>query len=586
MAKTYEFQSKLNTLPMNNLIDASSNFLEWVEPLISKEQFAKIKEELDSFNKQEGQILHKKLKDWSLKNDGSWLASLWEDMYLDIREPMAIDVNYFVKIRTEHLKDKYKSTQIAAFIINKLMDIYESLENENFEPEMIKTTPLCMSAYKKMFKATRIPKKNKDEYIIKEKSPQSYVLIMYKNHMFKLDLHDEKAKRYSYNTIVNSLNNLINSNIETNDTSIGLITTEYRDNAALLLEEILKQKQNQESFEIIKNAVFAVCIDEDSKDLYEFGKTLIGTNESNRYFDKNIQLIFNQKGDFGFNLEHTGADAGSWINVINIINEEFKNIDNYIKEISNEAISYSKLKWIISKDLQSKLHEVQKKHKEKINDISFEIINCEFGNSKIKSLGYSPDAFLHLALQLAQYRTFNKLQSTYEAVATRIYKNGRTECSRPISNELIKFIKAYESKTYSTETLQELMANSCKKHSQRIKDCLGSKGVERYYFALKKMFDKFNNELNLDKLPDFFNNEAYKKLTYSYLSTSRIESKYFNLGGFGPVVPNGFGFWYNLLENEINMNLITKKSINASRSKKFAQEILKALKDLKELASK
>jgi hypothetical protein len=29
-------------------------------------------------------------------------------------------------------------------------------------------------------------------------------------------------------------------------------------------------------------------------------------------FKKNLQLIFNKDADFGFNLEHTGADAGAW----------------------------------------------------------------------------------------------------------------------------------------------------------------------------------------------------------------------------------------------------------------------------------
>ena len=130
------------------------------------------------------------------------------------------------------------------------------------------------------------------------------------------------------------------------------------------------------------------------------------------------------------------------------------------------------------------------------------------------------------------------------------------------------------------------MSDAGKKHSSRIKDCLGSNGVERYFYALKSMYNLFGKELGLKEMPEFFNDFGYKQLTYSYISTSRIESKNFDLGGFGPVVPDGFGFWYNLLDNRIDMNLITYKSINEDNVKLFADSIVKSMKDLAKLASK
>ncbi|MDC0933555.1 choline/carnitine O-acyltransferase, partial [Arcobacteraceae bacterium] len=557
MSNTYKYQKQLSSLPMSNLNDASENLLNWIEPLVSTDKFNTTKSTLENFISKEGPILHKKLEEYSLQNDGNWLAPLWKDMYLDIREPVVIDVNYYVKIITEHLKDKYSATNIAGVIINKLTDIYESVADETFEPETIKNTPLCMDAYKEMFKATKIPKLNRDEYSVIPKSKTSHIIVMYKNHMFKLNLTDLNGNRYSYQMIVNTLNSLIDSKIEVNETSVGLLTTAYRDEAAILLEEIISVEQNCENFEVLKDALFMVCMDEDSKDLHEFGMSLIGTNENNRYFDKNLQLIFNQKGDFGFNLEHTGADAGPWIHIINIINEELHMMDKYTDDTSTQAIKIEQLTWKLNESVKTQLNDIRKKHSTKINDIHQEIIYFEdFGSIKIKSLKISPDAFLHLALQLAQYRTFGKVRSTYEATATRGYLKGRTECSRPISTELVKFIEVFEDNQTDTSTLKELMAASCKQHSIRIKECLGSDGVERYFFALKNMYTLFNEELGLEEMPKLFNDASYKELTYSFLSTSRIESKYFDLGGFGPVVSDGFGFWYNLLDNRIDMNLI------------------------------
>jgi len=587
MSKTFELQKQLKSLPLTNLNTASKNFLNWVEPLISKEQFNITKNNLETFINNDGLILEKKLNEWSEHNDGSWLAPLWKNMYLDIREPVAIDVNYYIKLITNHLKLKYDSTEIAGFIINKLMDTYESVMDENFEPEQIKGIPLCMSAYKEMFKATKIPKMNRDEYIVKSKTKANHILVMYRNHMFKLNLTRENGNRYSTIEIINTLNNLKKSKLEANDTSVGLITTAPRNKAAILLEEILVNEKNNENFEILKDAVFMVCMDENTQTLNEFSMSLIGTNEENRYFDKNLQLIFNTNGDIGFNLEHTAADAGPWINIINIIYSELNSIDNYLEDKSNEIIQTKQLQWQLSKSIKTQLNEIKVKHETKISDIHQEIIYFEnFGSKEIKNWKVSPDSFLQLALQLAQYRTFGKLKSTYEAVANRSYLNGRTECSRPISIELLDFVKAFDNKETNQDSLKEMMYIACKKQSSRIKDCLGSNGVERYFFALKNMYTLFSDELDLKQMPEFFNDVGYKELTYSYISTSRIESKYFDLGGFGPVVPDGFGFWYNLLDERIDMNLITYKKINENNIKKFRDSLEESIKDLAILASK
>lgn len=584
MIKTFGFQEQLETLPLSNSNEASQNFINWVEPLLTKKQFDNTKKTLDNFINNDGLILEKKLNEYSKQNRGNWLAPLWSKMYLDIRSPIVIDVNYFIKLITNHLKGKLSSTDIAAVIIYNLMDIYKKISSESFEPEQFLSTPICMSQYKQMFKATRIPKQDSDEFVVK--TDADHIIVMYKNHMFKMNLADSLGQRYSAKVIANSLENLLDFKLEANDIGVGVITTAPRDEAAVLLDEVVAFDKNSENFEMLKDALFVVCIDENSKTLHEFAMSLIGSNEDNRYFDKSLQLIFNKNGDFGFNIEHTGTDASSWINVINIVNKELNDIEKYTQDNSTQSIQLEQLDWKLTLNLKEQLYKIRSEHRTKLDDISFETISFnEFGSSKIKSLKYSPDAFLHLALQLAQYRTFGKLKSTYEAVSTRAYLNGRTECNRPISMEVLKFIEAFEDNKTDAKILKELMSAACKQHSKRIKDCLSSNGVERYFFALQNMYTLFGEELGLKEMPEFFNDEGYKKLTYSFISTSRIESKYFDLCGFGPVVPDGYGFWYNLLENQIDMNLISRKSANKEHAKPFRNSIVKSLNDLAKLAS-
>ena len=586
MSKTFEYQEQLKTLPLSNLNETGKNFLDWVEPLVTQDQFKITKKNLDNFMLKDGLVLEKKLIEWSSQNAGNWLAPLWKNMYLDIRDPLVIDVNYFIKLITSHLKVKYTSSDIAGVIVNKLMDIYESIELETFEVEKCRDTPMCMSQYKQMFKVTRIPKKNCDEYIVKEKTKDNHIIVMFKNNMIKVNLSDASGKRHSCKMIINTLNNILNSKIKINDNSIGLITTAPRDQASDVLKDILTIDKNILNFEILKDALFVVCMDESSKTSYDFAMSLMASNENNRYFDKSLQLIFNQEGDFGFNLEHTGADASAWINVINKINEELNFIDKHIEDKSLECIQTEQVIWELSDTLNIQLNFLKRDHNIRLDNIHLEINHFEnFGASKIKSLKYSPDAFLHLALQLAQYRTFDKLRSTYEAANMRTYLNGRTECNRPISNEVLDFVKAFDKDDKDSTELKDLMGSACKKHSSRIKDCLGSNGIERYFFAMNKMYTLFSDDLDLKEKPSFFEDDGYKELTYSFISTSRIESKHFDLCGFGPVVPDGYGFWYNLLENKIDMNLTCRKDENIDNVKDFGDAIVKSLNDLAEFAS-
>lgn len=43
------------------------------------------------------------------------------------------------------------------------------------------------------------------------------------------------------------------------------------------------------------------------------------------------------------------------------------------------------------------------------------------------------------------------------------------------------------------------------------------------------------------KTPELFNDPAYSQINHSILSTSSLTSDYVWLGGFGPVVKDGYG---------------------------------------------
>lgn len=56
----------------------------------------------------------------------------------------------------------------------------------------------------------------------------------------------------------------------------------------------------------------------------------------------------------------------------------------------------------------------------------------------------SPDAYLQMALQLAYYRDAGKVNLTYEASMTRLFREGRTETVRPCTIESTEWVKSME----------------------------------------------------------------------------------------------------------------------------------------------
>ena len=54
----------------------------------------------------------------------------------------------------------------------------------------------------------------------------------------------------------------------------------------------------------------------------------------------------------------------------------------------------------------------------------------DYGKGEVKKQKLSPDAWVQMALQLAQKRDTGKFRLTYEASMTRLFREGRTETVR------------------------------------------------------------------------------------------------------------------------------------------------------------
>ena len=66
---------------------------------------------------------------------------------------------------------------------------------------------------------------------------------------------------------------------------------------------------------------------------------------------------------------------------------------------------------------------------------------------------------------------------------------------------------------------------------------ISGQGFDRHLFALKYL-----SASKGDVLPDIFQDPAYTNINHIILSTSTLSSPAILAGGFGPVVPDGYGY--------------------------------------------
>ena len=86
---TMHFQKSMPRLPVPDLEKTTARFKEAVQPLLSESEFKEFSSVIDSFEKNEGSHLHKKLLDYAKKNSHtSYITSFWNEMYLTDRRPI------------------------------------------------------------------------------------------------------------------------------------------------------------------------------------------------------------------------------------------------------------------------------------------------------------------------------------------------------------------------------------------------------------------------------------------------------------------------------------------------------------------
>ncbi|VDP74247.1 unnamed protein product [Echinostoma caproni] len=301
-------------------------YLQYVKPLIADE----------FIRSPEGSELQNLLVERA-KMEENWLFDWWLASYLNFREPVVVHSSPGVRMQTMNFRSDQEWLTQAAAVIQGVLNFKAKLESGALETEFTSNgSAMCMSQYYAALGNCRISGIPNDRILSRQGGPKSTVevcniSVLYRNRLFNLVFSDNVSRNpLPLGTIYRQLENIVQTVQHLPPTPpIGLLTSLPRDDWAKAHAELRQSFRNADNFSSLERSLFVLCLDDTAnlppaekstnnmwdlpaRDTVSALHMLHGNliSSGNRWFDKTVEFIVSRDGAVGLNFEHTPADAG------------------------------------------------------------------------------------------------------------------------------------------------------------------------------------------------------------------------------------------------------------------------------------
>jgi carnitine O-acetyltransferase len=622
--RLYCQQPYLPRLPVPSLEETIATFLPTALPLAeTPEEAESLKEACQKFLTQAAPLQERLLRRRQEFHDSSWLQKLWNQLgYLQVRDPNALLCSYFFQLPndpSDHDIDTTKYSvgiQRAADALQATALFAQTIQEGTHPVDTIgmNKSPLCMTQYKMLFSACRIARPFQDGYrVYFQQGGPMHAVVAVKGNFFKIPLTEEK-KRFSPYTVLSrsALQSLLQQCVDqvpatSTVPKLGWLTATDRDSWTEAYALFSKTEELTSALEQLQSALCVVCLDfdDDGHDEALTERELAlrywhGNKKysANRWFDKSMQLVVSRQGNMGYVGEHAMADGMPAMALCHYICKRgsLENNGKPIEPVETEHVSLASSTKespvpIFTKAFQTAPKEIQKDLVRRVEaakrDFTGRIRKHDlqhlrykgYGKKAIKALGYPPDAYVQMAMQVAGSHMFRKQVGTYEAAQTRQFQHGRTETVRTVSPASQAFCQAmnpdlagHNHRSYTVDEKIELLKKACESHHEYSLKAVEGKGVDRHLFGLQ-MCVKEN-----EPAPDLFAHPLFQRSKRWLISTSTLPGV---AVGFGTVDPDGVGIGYEVLNDNCIFAITAEK--RTGYSKRFSRYVRKVLDEMIEL---
>lgn len=545
--QTFIHDHSLPALPVPELSATGDGLLALVGPLVDATAFAATRAAARDFFGPggEGVRLHNLLVEYknTLPGNASWLRPIWDDNYLTWRDPLPINMNYCFRLADE----RWGGARALPRLVLALAEAARLLSVGDLPAETCSAGFLAMDQARSCF-YTRIACPGRDVLRMTDLAAPPTVAVVCGGRWFIVPLTRadgapaaEKDLAAAFAAVRREAEADCLASGPAPTCPITAMTATPRDEAALIRASLLDSLQNRLNLDALEKSLLVVCLDPPHSSDNAFIHSLLCGAVASRCFDKSLQVIASEDGRLGANFEHAGCDAAIWVYLLDFCDKSIRaGARNSAAPV--ERLFYRALHWSVNTDLDSRLEAATRNFAARSTAVALCCEDfAEYSRKDIKQLGTSPDAFLQLGFQAAQYRIFGRLRSSYEAVSVRGFAQGRTECARGNSIEAARFAGALWRAAPARELVDayRLAENA---HKARLLRCQHGLGVERHMTGLAAMHTMHAGAGITS--PALFNDPGWLELKHDALSTSGIGAPFIRFFGFGPTTRDGYGIGY------------------------------------------
>jgi carnitine O-acetyltransferase len=584
--RTFGNEKDLPRVPLPTLDDSCHRFLEWCAPLLTEKEIAETKDAVAEFQRPDGPgpVLHAALEAYD-RSEGvhSWLDTFWPYRYLGRRDRIALNANFIFLFR-ESGEDQVER---ASALVASAVDYKRRVDEETLPPAVQKGRPLSMVQHKYLFSTTRIPGPVQDTV----RSPYSeewpgpsqarHILVFFRGNMFRMDVVDPDGRPYLPDDIAAGLRTVMKAE-HAPEPHVGSLTTMARAEWASARESLQAcDPGNEAALDGVETALFCLCLEDfASGDTLAACDALLYGNGGNRWFDKAVSLVVFADGTAGINVEHCELDGTTILAFVDTLLTLPATTTGSRPEATPPVRS---LTFVLDDDLRATASDAAAAFAEygaatATTTVSFD----DFGSDDAKRLGVSPDAFVQMAYQLAHKRAKGFTGATYESIATRQYRNGRTEAMRVVTPAVLPFVAAMDDPSADTEARRAAFQAAANAHVTRAKECQSGQAPEQHLWELQLIQKRRGASLGVIETPSLYASPGWLKMRDDYLSTSSAPSANIQYFGFGSTSPHCIGVAYVLLSDRFNIYLSTPQAV-ADEMYRFADELRTAIGELRSL---
>jgi carnitine O-acetyltransferase len=454
------------------------------------------------------------------------------DSYLNFDNPVVLNLNPFFLLEDDPTPARSDQVNRAASLVVSALSFVRAVRREELAPDKVRTTPLDMYQYSRLFGTARIP--TEQGCHIAQDPDSKHVVVMCHGQFYWFDVLDdnsdlimtEKDLEVNLQAIIEDASHMPIQ--EAAKGALGILSTENR-KVWSGLRDLLQREEgsnNHDCINIVDSALFILCLDytepTTTSDLCM--NMLCGTSKvergvqvgtcMNRWYDK-LQLIVCKNGSAGINFEHTGVDGHT---VLRFASDVYTDtILRFAKSINGQAPSLwasnspdpakrdpssfgdvhttpYKLEWTLEPEIVTALRFAETRLADLIGQNEFATLEfSSYGKNFITSMGMSPDAFVQMAYQAAYYGLYGRIECVYEPAMTKAFYHGRTEAIRPVTDESVAFVRTFWGDNPPAEKVAALK-KACERHVSITREAAKGNGHDRHLYALYCMWQRSIDE--------------------------------------------------------------------------------------------